>query len=67
MLAFFLSGDEATLPVYIWGQLRFAAKLPIVMALGSLMLVASIGLLIISEIVRRRGERRLKPSGMDTP
>ena len=67
VLAFFLSGDEATLPVYIWGQLRFAAKLPIVMALGSLMLVASIGLLIVSEIVRRRGERRLKPSGMDTP
>lgn len=63
VLAFFLSGDEATLPIYIWGQLRFAAKLPVVLALGSLMLVASIGLLILSEIVRRRGERRLKPNG----
>jgi spermidine/putrescine transport system permease protein len=67
VLAFFLSGDEATLPVYIWGQLRFAAKLPVVMALGSLMLVASIGLLILSEIVRRRGERRLQTTGTPTP
>ncbi|MDP4823405.1 MAG: ABC transporter permease [Aestuariivirgaceae bacterium] len=67
VLAFFLSGDEATLPIYIWGQLRFAAKLPVVMALGSLMLLASIGLLIISEIVRRRGERRLQPSGSAIP
>ena len=26
IMAFFLAGTEATLPVYIWGQLRFAAK-----------------------------------------
>ncbi len=25
MIAFFLSGTEATLPVYIWGELRFPA------------------------------------------
>lgn len=63
LLAFFLSGTEPTLPVYIWGQLRFAAKLPEVLALGSLMLAASILLLTLSELVRRRAETRLVAKG----
>jgi spermidine/putrescine transport system permease protein len=58
ILAFFLSGTEPTLPVYIWGQLRFAAKLPGVLALGTIMLVASILMLTLAEILRRRTERR---------
>lgn len=63
ILAFFLSGTEPTLPVYIWGQLRFAAKLPGVLALGSLMLALSILLLTVSEIIRRRAELRLVAHG----
>ncbi|NML76951.1 ABC transporter permease [Rhizobium sp. S-51] len=59
LLAFFLSGTEPTLPVYIWGQLRFAAKLPGVLALGSIMLALSIGLLVVAELLRRRAERQL--------
>ena len=58
ILAFFLSGTEPTLPVYIWGQLRFAAKLPGVLALGTIMLVVSILMLTLAEILRRRTERR---------
>ncbi|MBD9373015.1 ABC transporter permease [Rhizobium sp. ARZ01] len=58
ILAFFLSGTEPTLPVYIWGQLRFAAKLPSVLALGSLMIVASVLLLTTAEVLRRRAEHR---------
>ncbi|MCV3736700.1 ABC transporter permease [Rhizobium sp. TRM96647] len=58
ILAFFLSGTEPTLPVYIWGQLRFAAKLPGVLALGSLMILASVLLLTAAEVMRRRAERR---------
>ncbi len=58
ILAFFLSGTEPTLPVYIWGQLRFAAKLPGVLALGTIMLAASILMLTFAEILRRRAERR---------
>ena len=58
ILAFFLSGTEPTLPVYIWGQLRFAAKLPGVLALGSLMILASVVLLTVAEVMRRRAERR---------
>lgn len=60
ILAFFLSGTEPTLPVYIWGQLRFAAKLPSVLALGSIMIALSIILLTTAEIIRRRAENRIQ-------
>ena len=58
IIAFFLTGTDATLPIYIWGQLRFAAKLPSVLALGSLLLVGSFILLTLAEIMRRRAARR---------
>lgn len=54
VLAFFLSGNQPTLPVYIWSQIRFPAKLPNTLALGSLLLLASIMLLVIAEHFRRR-------------
>ena len=60
ILAFFLSSSEQTLPVYIWGQLRFAAKLPNVLALGSLILLFSLVLLGTAERLRRRAQRRLQ-------
>ena len=63
LMAFFLTGTEATLPIYIWGQLRFAAKLPGVLALGTLLLVGSFVLLTIAEVLRRRAERRTKLTG----
>jgi len=63
IMAFFLAGTEATLPVYIWGQLRFAAKLPSVLALGTLMLAASILMLTFAEVLRRRAERRTGNAG----
>jgi spermidine/putrescine transport system permease protein len=63
IMAFFLAGTEATLPVYIWGQLRFAAKLPGVLALGTLLLVGSFVLLSIAEILRRRAARRTQNAG----
>ena len=63
IMAFFLTGTEATLPIYIWGQLRFAAKLPGVLALGTLLLVGSFILLTIAEILRRRAERRTRMTG----
>ena len=58
IIAFFLTGTEPTLPVYIWSQLRFTAKLPSVMALGFLMLLVSLVLLALAEIFRRRANRR---------
>ena len=55
LIAYFLAGNEATLPIYIWGQLRFPEKLPAVLALGALILVASAVLVVIAEWVRSHG------------
>ena len=63
IMAFFLGGNDATLPVYVWGQLRFAARLPSVLALGTLMLVLSIVLLTVAEVMRRRAASRTNTSG----
>ncbi|MGB7243134.1 MAG: ABC transporter permease [Sulfitobacter sp.] len=57
VLAFFLSGNEPTLPVYIWSQIRFPAKLPNTLALGSILLMFSVGLLLLAEFFRRRTAR----------
>jgi spermidine/putrescine transport system permease protein len=45
------------LPVYIWSQLRFPTKLPSVMALGTILLALSVGLLLLAEWFRRRAVR----------
>ncbi len=58
IIAFFLTGAEPTLPVYIWGQLRFPQRLPAVMALGTILLTASLILLTIAEYFRRRSVAR---------
>ncbi|MEP9399203.1 ABC transporter permease [Mesorhizobium sp. KR2-14] len=63
IMAFFLTGTKPTLPIYIWGQLRFAAKLPGVLALGTLLLVGSFLLLTIAELLRRRAARRTQNTG----
>jgi spermidine/putrescine transport system permease protein len=58
IIAFFLTGAQPTLPVYIWGLMRFPGQIPIVMALGTLLVLASIILLVIAETFRRRGMAR---------
>ncbi|MDA1154998.1 MAG: ABC transporter permease [Proteobacteria bacterium] len=58
IIAFFLSGTSQTMPVYIWGLMRFPASLPVVMALGTILVALSIILLTIAELLRRRGMAR---------
>ncbi|MDP5361618.1 MAG: ABC transporter permease, partial [Paracoccaceae bacterium] len=58
IIAFFLTGTDVTLPVYIWSQLRFPTKLPSIMALGTILFVLSIALLVLAEMFRRRAARR---------
>lgn len=57
IIAFFLTGAEPTMPVYIWSQLRFTSKLPSVMALGTILLALSLVLLSAAEYFRRRSAR----------
>ena len=58
IIAFFLTGAQPTLPVYIWGQLRFPNAVPVIMALGTILVALSVLLLTVAEIFRRRGLRR---------
>lgn len=61
VLAFFLSGNEPTLPVYIWSQIRFPSKLPTTLALATLLLLASVVLLLVAEWFRHRSEGKKLP------
>ena len=64
IMAFFLSGTEPTLPLYIWGQLRFPKKLPSVLALGSVILVVSFFVVFFSQWIRTRGIQSQTSSGV---
>lgn len=64
IIAFFLAGSEPTLPTYIFSQLRFPKQIPMIMALGTVLVALSITLLAIGEYFRRRGIARM--GGKDT-
>ncbi|MFZ2488750.1 MAG: ABC transporter permease [Anaerolineae bacterium] len=61
-LAFFLIGPEPTLPVYIYSQLRFPSRLPIVVTMASVIMVASVLLIVFSEYLRRVGSAPARPA-----
>nr|WP_111300685.1 ABC transporter permease [Paracoccus saliphilus] len=65
IIAFFLAGTEPTLPTYIFSQLRFPRAIPVIMALGTVLVVISVVLLAIGEYFRRRGNARIggSPTG----
>ncbi|MGB3406378.1 MAG: ABC transporter permease [Jannaschia sp.] len=65
IIAFFLTGSDPTLPVYIWSLLRFPRLIPVVMALGTILVLVSISILVLAEWNRRRGLARVgaKQSG----
>ena len=58
IIAFFLTGSDTTLPVYIWSLLRFPRELPVIMALGTILVTVSIAILTLAEWNRRRGIAR---------
>ena len=53
-LALFLSGKDPTFPVYLYGQLRFATTLPVLVASVVLMMAVSLTLILVADRVRRR-------------
>lgn len=56
-LALFLAGNEPTFPVYLYSQLRFASRLPVMIALAVLLMIGTLLLVLIAEWIRRRGQR----------
>jgi spermidine/putrescine transport system permease protein len=64
IMAFFLSGTEPTLPIFIYGQLRFPNKLPGVLALGAIILAVSFFVVFFSQWLSRRGIGNTSGSGL---
>jgi spermidine/putrescine transport system permease protein len=52
----FLVGTQSTLPVYMYSQLRFPRRLPIVVALAAILMVSTILLLVLAEWFRGYGQ-----------
>ncbi len=57
LFAFFLGGNQITLPVYMWTQVRFPDTLPTVLALGALIFMVSVVLICTAEWLRRMGDK----------
>lgn len=53
-LALFLAGTQPTFPVYLFSQLRFANRLPIMIALAVLLMIGTLILVFLAERIRRR-------------
>ena len=61
-LALFLAGTEPTFPVYLLSQLRFASRLPVMIALAVLMMIGTLALVLLAEWIRRRGRATAPPA-----
>ncbi len=60
VISSFVSGDQATFPVYLYSQLRLPERLPSVIAVAVVILVMSIIVVVASEVGRFVSERRLE-------
>lgn len=57
IIAFFVAGSETTLPIYVFSSIRRGVT-PEINAIGTMVMVASLILLIIAQLILRRGPRR---------
>ncbi|HYJ60256.1 MAG TPA: ABC transporter permease [Actinomycetota bacterium] len=57
-IASFLAGNTPTWPVYLFAQLRVPSQLPQLLAVSSIVLLVSIGLVLGSELGRRASAKR---------
>ena len=55
-LAIFLVGGDPTFPVFLYGQLRFAQRLPVLIAMAVLLMIGTVVLTLVA--VRLRGRER---------
>jgi spermidine/putrescine transport system permease protein len=58
LFALFLGGNQVTLPVYMWTQVRFPQTLPTILALGTCIFLGSILLIGTAEWLRRMGTQQ---------
>jgi spermidine/putrescine transport system permease protein len=53
-IAHFLAGPDRTFPVFLYGQLRFANTLPILIAMAVLLMLGTVSLILLADRIRRR-------------
>jgi spermidine/putrescine transport system permease protein len=58
-MSVFVVGTDTTLPVYMYSLLRFPRRLPLVVAMGGLIMVGSVVVIMFAEWLRTSGERKL--------
>jgi spermidine/putrescine transport system permease protein len=56
IIAFFVAGSETTLPIYIFSSIRRGVT-PEINAIGTMVMIASLILLIIAQLILRRGPK----------
>lgn len=54
IIAFFVAGSETTLPIYVFSSIRRGVT-PEINAIGTMVMAASLGLLIVAQTMLRRG------------
>ncbi len=52
-IALFLAGRDQTFPVYLYSSIRFASRLPILIALGVLLMISTLALVLAADRIRR--------------
>ncbi|AGI66114.1 spermidine/putrescine ABC transporter permease protein [Octadecabacter antarcticus 307] len=57
IIAFFVAGSETTLPIYIFASIRRGIT-PEVNAIGTMVMGASLIMLVIAQLILRRGQKR---------
>jgi spermidine/putrescine transport system permease protein len=53
-----ITGTDTTLPVYLYSLLRFPRRLPVAVAMGSIIMIVSALLVVLAEWLRRWGTTR---------
>jgi spermidine/putrescine transport system permease protein len=53
-IANLLAGRDATFPVFLYGQLRFAGQVPVLVAMAVLLLIGTLLLTILAQQIRSR-------------
>jgi spermidine/putrescine transport system permease protein len=59
IVAFFVAGSETTLPIYVFSSIRRGVT-PEINAIGTIVMAASLIMLVTAQILLRRGEKKNK-------
>ena len=55
-IALFLAGGDQTFPVFLYGQLRFAQRLPVLIAMAVMLMIVTVALTLVAFRLRQRSD-----------